>query len=146
MEVIERMAGGEKRARVIFYVLILMAICLALKPIWDSVDYVATKLSFASPLVNALASVILLLVGFGVMFAVLTLIASFPAQLLRSIPDSAFRIRLNDTFVALIDLLRKAEQGHSILRTKHLIFSSSSTINIVFRLLVISVFFRGFLR
>ncbi|MBI4267911.1 MAG: hypothetical protein HY662_03900, partial [Chloroflexi bacterium] len=72
LEVLERMAGGKKWARIVFWVGAIVLLALAARPAWDSADYVVTKLSFASPLVTALASVVLLVVGFGVLFAVVT--------------------------------------------------------------------------
>ncbi|MFC2066449.1 hypothetical protein ACFLUO_05250 [Chloroflexota bacterium] len=110
LEVLERMAGGKKRAQIIFYLLLATALGLAIKPIWDNVEYVISKISFASPLANALASIIFLIAGFGALFALITLIAALPAQFMRSTLDTGFRIRLNDTFIALLDTLRKAEK------------------------------------
>jgi hypothetical protein len=106
----ERMAGGRKRAQIIFYVLLVIVIGLSFKPVWDSVGYVIGKLSFASPLMVAITALLFLVIAFASMFAILTLIAAVPAQFMRSILDTAFRIRLNDTFIALFDVLRKAER------------------------------------
>ena len=110
LEVMERMAGGKKRAQWIFYILLVIVLGLAAKPVWDNISYVISQISFASQLGVALASVIFLVVGFGALFAAVTLIAAFPAQFTRSMLDFGFRIRLSDTFVALLDILRKADQ------------------------------------
>jgi hypothetical protein len=113
LEVIERMSGGKKIARVVFWVAFITIIAVAAKPAWDSVSYVYSKMGsiVTSPVAVAIASLVILVVGFASLFAVLTLVAVIPAQFIRTMLDSAFRVRLNDTLVASIDILKRAEQA-----------------------------------
>lgn len=112
LEAIERMAGGRKRAQIVFYILLMVVVGLAIKPVWDNIGYIIGKIDFSAPFVNAIASLIFIVTGFVVVFALITLIAAIPAQILRSIFDSSYRIRLNDTYIALLTCLRTAAHGN----------------------------------
>jgi hypothetical protein len=63
-----------------------------------------------NPLLTSIASLILLIVGFGGAFAILTLLAVVPAQFLRGLFDGGYRGRLDDTFTALLSLLQDANK------------------------------------
>jgi len=66
-------------------------------------------LIFNNPIGYAISSLIFLVIAFAFIFALFTLLAAIPAQFLRTFFDIPFRIRINDTLIGLLALLKKAE-------------------------------------
>lgn len=115
MKKVQDMSGGRKRGQFVFWTIFIICILLALKPSYDSAVYVITQISSVipeiivkNPIVNFIISVLLLLVGFAIIAGLIMLVGAFIGAILNVALDTAFRIRLDDTFIALIDLLRKA--------------------------------------
>lgn len=121
------MSGGKKRGYAVYWTFIVLIALLLFKPAYESASFVFSKINIASPVIQAIGTLIFVVVGFVMLFAVVTLVAAVPAQLLRSLLDSGYRIRLNDTYIALLTVLREtSKEQPSSIQLKQLLESTEA--------------------
>lgn len=109
LRTVQEMAGGRIKGQIAFWIVIILVAAIGISPAYNSVSDVVDKLNISSPITNAIASMLFVLTGFVVLFAILTLIGALFGTVLRSAIDTAFRIRLNDTFNGLLAQLQTAK-------------------------------------
>ncbi|RJQ39169.1 MAG: hypothetical protein C4555_03845 [Dehalococcoidia bacterium] len=108
IEKVQKMAGGKVRGQLVFWVFFVLLVFWAIRPAYEGASFILSKIWFASPLLSAFAGLVIAVTGFLVLFGVITLVASFPGQFIRSALETGFRIRLNDTFIGLLSVLENA--------------------------------------